>query len=248
MKYLKNQLVGTAELLERKSTIPQVQKKLTLIKDIQTDEFWVNVSVLTMETVRRELRDLMQFLIGGGGIPKIFTKLDDPVIENKEGEQLDPAYDFENYRKKVNRYVEEHKDNVAIYKLNHNLPLSQSDYDELERIFTQELGSDDDYKNAYGDTPFGLLVRKIAKLDHESAMAAFSSFINDSSLNQRQIEFILKIINHIENNGYMTDVTILMKPPFDKPTRFTKLFDSKTRAALLQTIENIKNNALQVVA
>ena len=154
----------------------------------------------------------------------------------------------QDYRKKVNRYVEEHKDNVAIYKLNHNLPLSQSDYDELERIFTQELGSDDDYKNAYGDTPFGLLVRKIAKLDHESAMAAFSSFINDSSLNQRQIEFILKIINHIENNGYMTDVTILMKPPFDKPTRFTKLFDSKTRTALLQTIENIKNNALQVVA
>ena len=248
MKHLKNQLVSTAELLERKVTIPQVQKKLTLIKDIQTDEFWVNVSVLTMETVRRELRDLMQFLIGGGGIPNIFTKLDDPVIENKEGEQLDPAYDFEDYRKKVNRYVEEHKDNVAIYKLNHNLPLSQSDYDELEKILTQELGSDDDYKNAYGDTPFGLLVRKIAKLDHESAMAAFSSFINDSSLNQRQIEFILKIINHIENNGYMTDVTILMKPPFDKPTRFTKLFDSKTRTALLQTIENIKNNALQVVA
>ena len=213
MKHLKNQLVSTAELLERKVTIPQVQKKLTLIKDIQTDEFWVNVSVLTMETVRRELRDLMQFLIGGGGIPNIFTKLDDPVIENKEGEQLDPAYDFEDYRKKVNRYVEEHKDNVAIYKLNHNLPLSQSDYDELEKILTQELGSDDDYKNAYGDTPFGLLVRKIAKLDHESAMAAFSSFINDSSLNQRQIEFILKIINHIENNGYMTDVTILMKPP-----------------------------------
>ena len=59
------QSLGTAELLERKSTIPQVQKKLTLIKDIQTDEFWVNVSVLTMETVRRELRDLMQFLIGG---------------------------------------------------------------------------------------------------------------------------------------------------------------------------------------
>ena len=110
MKHLKNQLVSTAELLERKVTIPQVQKKLTLIKDIQTDEFWVNVSVLTMETVRR-----------GGGIPIIFTKLDDPVIENKEGEQLDPAYDFEDYRKKVNRYVEEHKDNVAIYKLNHNL-------------------------------------------------------------------------------------------------------------------------------
>ena len=93
-----------------------------------------------------------------------------------------------------------------------------------------------------------MLIRKIAKLDHDSAMSAFSAFINDSSLNQKQIEFILKIINHIENNGYIEDIKILMKPPFDKPTSFMKLFDAKTKNALLQTIESIRNNALQVVA
>ena len=92
------------------------------------------------------------------------------------------------------------------------------------------------------------MVRKIAKLDHDSAMAAFSTFINDESLNQKQIEFILKIINHIENNGYIEDVKILMKPPFDKPYSFIKMFDPKTRTALLQTIESIKNNALTISA
>jgi len=79
-------------------------------------------------------------------------------------------------------------------------------------------------------------------------MSAFSTFINDSSLNQKQIEFILKIINHIENNGYIEDVKILMKPPFDKPYSFIKMFDPQTRNALLQTIEGIKNNALNIVA
>ena len=93
-----------------------------------------------------------------------------------------------------------------------------------------------------------MLVRRIAKLDHDSAMSAFSAFINDESLNQKQIEFILKIINHIENNGYIEDIKILMKPPFDKPYGFIKMFDSKTRDALLRTIEDIKNNALNVVA
>ena len=170
------------------------------------------------------------------------------MLARKEGETLDAAYDFEDYRKKVNRYVEEHKNDEVIYKLNHNLPLSKGDYAELERILTQELGSGDDYKREYGDTPFGLLIRKIAKLDHESAMSAFSAFINDASLNQRQIEFILKIIAHIENNGYIEDVKILMKPPFDKPLSFIKMFDAQTRNALIQTIETIKNNALQVVA
>lgn len=246
--YFRKQLIQTASLLEKKVTIPQVKAKLPLIKDIQTETFWENISILTLETVRQELRDLMQFLIGGSEKPKVFTRLDDPVIDKQEGEALDAAYDFEDYRKKVNRYIEEHKNDAVIYKLNHNLPLTKEDFAELERILTQELGDSEDYKREYGDTPFGLLVRKIAKLNHESAMAAFSSFINDSSLNQRQIEFILKIINHIENNGYIEDVKILMKPPFDKPFSFIKMFDAKTRTAILQTIESIKNNALQVVA
>lgn len=246
--YFQKQLVLTAELLEKKSTIPQVKAKLTLIKDVQTDAFWENISILTLEMVRQELRELMQFLVDDHTRPKIFTRLDDPVIDKQEGDILEAAYDFEDYKKKVNRYIEEHKNDTVIYKLNHNLPLTKEDYDELERILTQELGDSEDYKREYGDTPFGLLVRKIAKLDHESAMAAFSKFINDSSLNQRQIEFILKIINHIENNGYIEDVKILMKPPFDKPFSFIKMFDAKTRTAILQTIEGIKNNALQVVA
>lgn len=249
MNYLKKQLCLTVELLERKSTIPQIKQKLTLIKDIQTDMFWKNISILTMEKVRQELRDLMQFLVDGDGSkPKIFTKLNDPVLESKEGDALGVAYDFEDYRKKVNRYVEEHNNDTVIYKLNHNIPLSKEDYAELERILTHELGDREDYKREYGDTPFGLLIRKIAKLDHESAMAAFSAFINDSSLNQKQIEFILKIINHIENNGYIEDIKILMKPPFDKPYSFIKMFDAKTRNTILKTIESIKNNALQVVA
>ena len=248
MNYLKKQLCKTAVLLERKATIPQVKQKLTLIKDIQAETFWENISVFTIENARQELRELMQFLVDGVHRPPIFTSLNDPLIPQKEGEILGDAYDFEDYRKKVNRYVEEHKNDEVIYKLNHNLPLSKDDYAELERIFTHELGNSEDYQREYGDTPFGLLIRKIAKLDHESAMTAFSAFINDSSLNQKQIEFILKIIRHIENNGYIEDIKILMKPPFDKPYSFIKMFDAKTRSAILQTIENIKNNAMQVVA
>ena len=250
MTYMKNQLIITCELLEKKSSIPQIQHRLEIIKDIQTDVFWKDIDILTFEKVRKELRDLMQFLndIVGPKKPKIFTRLDDPILDSKEGYTLAAAYDFEDYRRKVNRYVEEHKNDPVIHKLNHNLPLLKEDYAELERILTQELGNSEDYKREYGDTPFGLLIRKIAKLDHESAMAAFSEYINDSSLNQQQIEFILKIISHIENNGYIEDIKILMKPPFDKPYSFIKMFDAKTRAAILQTIENIKSNALDVVA
>lgn len=117
---------------------------------------------------------------------------------------------------------------------------------ELERVLTDELGSREDYKREFGDTPFGLLIRKIAKLDHEAAMQAFSDFINDQSLNQKQITFVNKIINHIELNGYMENVAELTKPPFDKPISFVKLFDAKTRTALMETINQVRENAVQI--
>lgn len=133
-------------------------------------------------------------------------------------------------------------------KLTHNIKLSEGDYKELERVLTQELGTKADYVREFGDTPFGLLIRKIAKLDHEAAMQAFSQFINDQSLNQRQIAFVQKVINHVEQNGYMDSIALLTKPPFDKPLPFTKLFDKKTQSALMEAINKVKENAVVVAA
>lgn len=247
--YARKQLCDVAAALEKKYNIPQVKEKLPLIKEIQEDAFWDANDILGFERVRKEIRGLMKFLIEDSNKPPmVVTKLTDPVLEEEEGIQLDPAYDFEDYRKKVNRYIEEHKDSVAIYKLTHNKRLAEGDYKELERVFTEELGSREDYQREFGDTPFGLLIRKIAKMEHEAAMEAFSEFINDASLNQRQITFINKIINHIEQNGYMDNVRELQKPPFDKPVPFVKMFDVKIRTSLMQTINEIKENALNIIA
>ncbi|HAG04508.1 MAG TPA: hypothetical protein DCG28_03615 [Lachnospiraceae bacterium] len=45
------------------------------------------------------------------------SALNDTVVSQREGETLDVAYDFEDYRKKVNRYIEEHGDTLVIHKL-----------------------------------------------------------------------------------------------------------------------------------
>lgn len=247
-KHAKNQLCNMAAALEKKISIPQIKAKLPLIKEIDSDAYWAANDILLFEKTRSELRDLMKFLVDGFEKKVIITKLADPILDVKKGEILDPAYDFEDYKKKVNRYVNEHGNSIVIHKLTHNIPMTAKDYAELERVLTEELGSKEDYKREYGDTPFGLLIRKIAKLEHDAAMEAFSAFINDASLNQKQIAFVHKIINHIEQNGYMDDVKELMKPPFDKPISFVKLFDVKTRTALVQKINEIKDNATNVVA
>ena len=247
-KYAKKQLCDIAALLERKVSIPQVQAKLPVIQEIGTDAFWDANDILLFEKVRKELRDLIQFTVEASVGKQIFTRLADPILARQEGNLLEAAYDFEDYRAKVSRYVNEHGDTLAIYKLTHNVPLSSGDYQELSRVLTSELGSHEDYQREFGDTPFGLLIRKITKLDHDAAMEAFSKFINDQSLNQKQIAFVHKIINHVEQNGYMENVAVLAKPPFDKPLSFTKLFDKNTQKALMEAINQVRENAVTVVA
>ena len=181
-KRAKKVLCEIAGLLSRKISIPQVKEKLDFIQEIQTDEFWKVNDVLQFERVRQKLRELMRFLDQDQGGRTITTHLTDSIIDQQEGVQLDAAYDFEDYREKVNRYIGEHGNTLAIHKLTHNIKLTQGDYQELERILTTELGGKEDYQREFGDTPFGLMVHKIAKLDHEAAMQAFSEFINDQSL------------------------------------------------------------------
>ena len=136
MPYLRiRQLCDIVARLERKISIPQIKEKLPVIQEIQTDAFWEAGNILLFENVRNELRELMKFLDEAGESgTSIVTNLMDPIVSSQEGVQLEAAYDFEDYRDKVNRYVNEHSDTLAIHKLTHNIPLSEGDYEELEQI------------------------------------------------------------------------------------------------------------------
>lgn len=243
----KKQLIDVSIALSSRSTIDKVKEKMDLIKAISTDEFWQNADVLQFEQVRLELRSLIKFIIDDGGRNPIYTNLADNILEVKEGETLYQAYDFEDYKLKVNRYIENNRDQLAIHKLRNNIPLTALDYESLERIFTGELGTAEDYKREFQDTPFGLLVRKIAKMDYEAAHGAFSKFINDQSLSQSQIVFVKKVIDYIVQNGYIENVSELIRPPFDKPQSFIKLFDGTKQKQIVEVITQIKENAVKIV-
>ncbi|WP_088227375.1 DEAD/DEAH box helicase family protein [Desulfosporosinus sp. FKB] len=244
----KKQLINTSFALANRATIPQIKEKLELINTIGTDEFWQNPNVLTFEKVRFELRDLIKFIIDDDKINPIYTNLADEILMVKEGEGIDPAYDFEDYKLKVNRYIENNRDQIAIYKLRNNIPLSALDYQSLEHIFTGELGTADDYKREFRDTPFGLLVRKIAKLDYDAAHNAFSEFINGQSLTQSQIVFVKKVIDYIVQNGYIENPIELTKPPFDKPQSLMKLFDGTKQKQIIEVVKQIRENAVQIIS
>lgn len=241
---VKSELCRISKALSKKGTIAEVKKNLPLIEAIDTDEFWNNTDLLGFEMVRTQLRHLTKFTIEKSQNKLFYTNLTDEVLATKEGDALYAAYDFEDYKLKVNRYIEQNKNNMAIYKLRNNIPMTELDYQSLCDILTKQLGTEEDYHRVYGDTPFGILVRKIAKMDYEAAMNEFSDFINTQSLNQQQIVFVKKIVDYIVQNGYIENLSELMKPPFDKPVSFIRLFNGTKQKHLVDIINKFKENAV----
>ena len=243
----RRKLVNIAVALEEKATVPQVKEKLPTIQRVNAEGVLDKAGMIELDDLRLELRDLVKFIADQNPRAIVTTNLNDPVTLRQEGELLDFGEEFADYKLKVNRYINENGDKLIIHKLRNNLPMTQVEFDELERIFTEELGTKRDYRTAYEDTPFGLLVRKIAGLDHEAVMAAFADFINDEALNPQQVAFVRKVVEFVEENGSM-EPSALAKAPFDRPTSFFRLFDDGRQKRLVQIIRQIHANATEPAA
>lgn len=237
-----NRLVSISLALQEMVTIPQVKEKLPLLKQVTEDKFFDDVSALKLEELRCELRGLMRFIPRGLGRRDVITHLDDPVTNIEYGATATTGEDFTNYRLKVERYLRDYGNSLVIQKLHRNLPMTEYEFVELERIFTQELGTADDYERTYGETPFGLLVRQLVKLDHDAATEAFAEFINSQALNEQQISFVRKVVDYVVENGYMEPVA-LTQPPFDRPQSFVRMFTTEQQMSLVAIISRIKSNA-----
>ena len=57
-----------------------------------------------------------------------------------------------------------------------------------------------------------------------------------------------KVIDYVVQNGYVENMSELMKPPFDKPVMFIKLFDSSRQKKIVELINSFKENAEKVLA
>lgn len=246
-KSLKRNVMDRAAYLLKKTSIPQVNAKIVLLQAVTEDEFWAETDLLRWEEIRLALRELMKFIEGETPV-LVYTDLQDEEIERTVAKDFRLEYDLQEYQRKVNKYIEENKDNIAIHKLRNNIPLTENDYKMLEHIFTGELGTREDYERSFKDTPFGLLVRRIAKLERAAAYEAFSAFINEQNLNADQIAFVDKVIDYIVQNGYVESVAELTKPPFDKPQSFIRLFDHKLQKEFVRIINELKENATKVIS
>ncbi|WP_167958826.1 DEAD/DEAH box helicase family protein [Anaerosporobacter faecicola] len=237
-------IVSTAEQLSKLGTIPQVLEQKAVIERVQTSEFWDNADVFELEKVRVALRDLLKFIERGKQVI-YYTDFKDEVLEVNENEAMYNTNDLKNYQKKVEFYLKEHSDMLAVYKLRNNKKLNQDELKQLEHILWEELGSKADYEKEYGDTPVSILVRKMVGLDRAAANEAFSEFLSEEKLNVNQIRFVKLIIDYVVANGMIEDNRVLTEEPFRTLGSISVLFKDNMTAAkgIMGVIREIKKNS-----
>src|SRR5262249_52380281 len=118
---LRDRVKELASLLEEKSAIPMVRDQMVLIEEVQTDEWWEDVTVPMLEVVRRRLRNLIQLIEKQQRRP-IYTDFEDLM-----GQEVSiglPGFavgtDFNKFRAKARAFLRGHLDHVAIQKLRFN--------------------------------------------------------------------------------------------------------------------------------
>ncbi|MFC1743359.1 DEAD/DEAH box helicase family protein [Candidatus Riflebacteria bacterium] len=242
-KYRKD-LVKIAEDLSKKSNIPDIARSLELILEMQKEEFWALITVVKLEQVREQLRTLIKFLDKDKTRKIVYTHFEDafltgPIIDYGVGTA---TTDFINYKKKVERYIEENQNHPSIQKLKNNQPITQEDLDALELIlFEGDLGTKDDFIKEFGtDKPLGDFIRGFVGLDRSAAKEAFSVFLDKGTLSADQITFINQIINYLTKNGTM-DAESLFEAPFTdiNSEGVSGVFDIKDSKLILSIIEKI---------
>ena len=247
---LRDEVIAIAGLLEEKSAIPMVQEQMALIQDLQTDEWWQDVTCQMLEAVRRRLRNLVQLIEKAKRIP-IYTDFEDEMGD-ETGVDLPGFTDsngFEKFRAKAQAFLRAHQDHMTIHKLRMNKALTEGDLAELERMLAESgVGEMQDISRAKAESQgLGLFVRALVGMDREAAKQALAGFLAGKTMSANQIEFVNLIVNRLTEHGVM-EATALYESPFTDltPQGPDELFTSIQVDELIRVLDQVRATAVAV--
>ena len=236
---LLNKVRGVASV----GNIPAIQEQKPLIDKILHTTYLDDAGINEFEHIRQKLRDLIKYIPVGGA--KYSTNFADELLTIDWKESDLENDDLKNYKLKAEFYVRKNQDSAVIAKLRGNEPLSAEDVRELERILWSEAGTKQDYESEFGSKPLGEFVREIVGLDMRAAKEAFSEYLSDTSLDDRQIYFVNQIIEYIVQNGMLKDMAVLQEPPFTDQGSIVEIFtDLTVWLGIKRIIDQINANAV----
>ena len=224
------------------ANIPEIMVQAALIDKILHTDYVETAGICEFEHIRENLRDLIKYI----PVSKVLydTNFDDEILSVDWKESELENDDLKNYKAKAEFYIRQHMDDAVIAKLKGNIPLTAEDVQALEKALWSEVGTKQDYETAFGQKPLGEFVREIVGLDMNAAKEAFAQYLNDTTLDSRQIYFVNQIVEYIVHNGMMKDLSVLQEAPFTDYGSIVEVFtDLSVWAGIRQVIERVNANA-----
>lgn len=239
-----NLIVDTVGELEKLGTVPQIREKQDLILKVAETDYIKEADFWDIEEVRTELRNLIQF-IDPYNRPPVYIDIEDTLNDiDEEYVYVSTGNNFTNYRRKVEKFLTGNLENVIVWKIRHNIRLTEQDKENLEKILFEELGNNKEYAETFGDTNIIKAVRNIVGLDKNVVSDIFYKYINDNRLNMKQIQFVKLLIDYVIKNGTI-DMQKLTEQPFKNVGEVYDLFGNNIDLfkEIREDIESINENA-----
>ena len=240
-----NGIISLIESLKELGTISQIKEKAEIIKMTCKQEYWDRATFFDIENIRKELRDLIKFIENP---PRKIWNIDieDQIIVDEQQKNV-IRNNFEDYKKKVKKFLDGNMDNLVIYKIKHNQLLTENEKNDLERIMFEELGNNKEFVDTFGDSNVVQVVRNLVGLDRETANQIFSKYINDYRLNSKQIQFVKTLKEYIIANGLIS-LDKLREQPFSTIGSVSDIFKDNinTFNEIKEDIEMINESTIKL--
>ncbi|WP_150452183.1 DEAD/DEAH box helicase family protein [Arenibacter lacus] len=213
-------VAGTSKKLLKKTTIPAVKSKESLIKLPLEESFWKIDGIAHLEKLRKGVRELVKY-IDPVDQRYVTTDFEDAILEDKvvirdmasEPQESYPS-PFQNNLHRLEELIRENKDHVTVERIRKGEQITKEELQALERIlFTDKLSKESIEKELGKEFNLVQFVIALMGLSAEKVDEAFSQFINDYKLNAVQIQFLDTIKLFLTKNGKI-DPTKLYDSPF----------------------------------
>jgi type I restriction enzyme R subunit len=244
---LRDQVKEIACLLEEKATIPMVHQQIVLIEEIQTHDFWQDVTALILENVRKKLRSLVK-LIDKASRPPIYTDFEDVIGDESSVELpgVGATVDLDRFRAKTRQFLREHENDPTIHKLRFNEKLGGDDLTALEQMLIKAGTGTQAEVDAAKTTSngLGLFIRSLVGLDREAAKRVFEGFLSNKTLSANQIEFVNLVIDHLTQSGWLDPARLYETPFIDFSARGVDgIFSGDEVSQMISVLYDVRQRA-----
>ncbi|AXJ00900.1 type I restriction enzyme, R subunit [Cyclonatronum proteinivorum] len=214
----KETVVRFAEHLWAKRHIPAIKKVSETLRKAKDEAFWDEASLSNLEQVRIDMRHLIQH-IDQHKRSIVYTDFQDtfdsPAVVNYDTSGT--TVDYERYRRKLKKFIEEHQTHLVIQKIRNAQPLTDKELLTLE-TFLMESDPDTDLSVLHEAIGEGInlvqFIRTCSGLEKTAVLRHFEDYLTDNRLTANQISFIEQMISFYTEKGSL-EVGTLYEPPFD---------------------------------